>query len=527
MSPTPRDAQRSSDNNPQRILEQAVKTIIDQMPPELVPPRDSGEYPVLKQKVTEQVLSRHLAVQLSNQVPDDIMVTGGTSLMLRAPNAKVTRDLDIITYFYPTKNDMDELCELMSEDPNDPFTYKCRHKGPIQSRPGESYEIDVYLGRQRKGTIKIDAVEARGSELNEDLSDFNDKAFEELQIRDPLLTSHRNNNEHTTLKLLSPEKYLAGKIAGLFPIDEDGKLQNILRWKDLRDIMVLATSVPIDADKFKEALAELVEDSFDKEKQQYGFVIPEQEHIEELLRRAQENRLFIDDGFSMSYQPDRFLVETMVRVVSDLLLEQVAGFVWDLGVHDPQLQKLEKNKAVPGLSLPELRDLDFHGWRKRNDTDIDRPPRRFDGQTNQFVQASATTPRNVSPRTGGLDNAALFGAGFGVGTGLVQDPVTFASQSGKSPWVQEDMTADVLDALAGGQPYTPSQESPGGAQHDKPETGRGEATSGLADYLIEGGSWKGQGLGNPTTQPPPEHLQDNPLTNSQDNSNEQPRGLST
>ena len=86
MSPTPRDVQRSSDNNPQRILEQAVKTIIDQMPPKLVPPRKSDEYPLLEQEVTKQVLSRHLAVQLSNQVPDDIMVTGGASLMLRAPN---------------------------------------------------------------------------------------------------------------------------------------------------------------------------------------------------------------------------------------------------------------------------------------------------------------------------------------------------------------------------------------------------------------------------------------------------------
>ena len=512
MSPTPRDAQRASDNNPQRILEQAVKTIIDQMPPKLVPPRKSDEYPLLEQEVTKQVLSRHLAVQLSNQVPDDIMVTGGTSLMLRAPNAKVTKDLDIITYFYPTQNNMDELCELMSEDPNDPFTYKCRFDKKVESRNGNSFKIDVYLGRQYKSTIKIDAVEARGSELNKDLSDFNDKAFEELQIRDPLLTSHRNNNEHTTLKLLSPEKYLAGKIAGLFPIRKNA-LQEVLRWKDLRDIMVLATSVPIDADKFKEALAELVEDSFDKEKQQYGFVIPKQGHIEELLRRAQENRKYIKDGFKKFHQPDEFLVETMVRVVSDLLLEQVAGFVWDLGVHDPQLQKLEKNKAVPGLSLPELRDLDFHGWRKRNDTDIDRPPRRFDGQTNQFVQASATTPRNVSPRAGGLDNA-VFGAGFGVGTRLAEDP-------GKSPWSQ-DTTADVLDALAGGQPYTPSQESPGGAQHDKLETGRGEITSGLADYLIEGGSWKGRGLGNPTTQPP--HIDGTP-PNPQDKENRKQQGL--
>ena len=85
MSPTPRDAQRSSDNNPQRILEQAVTTIIGQMPPKLVPPRNSDEYLALKKDVTKQVLSRHLAVQLSN-CDEGIMVTGGTSLMLRAPN---------------------------------------------------------------------------------------------------------------------------------------------------------------------------------------------------------------------------------------------------------------------------------------------------------------------------------------------------------------------------------------------------------------------------------------------------------
>ena len=85
MSPTPRDAQRSSDNNPQRILDQAVKTIIDQMPPKLVPLHDPKMINKLKQDVTEEVLSRHLAVQLSN-CDEGIMVTGGTSLMLRAPN---------------------------------------------------------------------------------------------------------------------------------------------------------------------------------------------------------------------------------------------------------------------------------------------------------------------------------------------------------------------------------------------------------------------------------------------------------
>lgn len=51
---------------------------------------------------------------------------------------------------------------------------------------------------------------------------------------------------------------------------------------------------------------------------------------------------------------------------------------------------------------------------------------------------------------------------------------------------------------------------------------------GLAGELIEGGPWNGEGLDTSTaSQISPEHPQDNPLTNSQDNSNEQPRGLST
>lgn len=73
----------------------------------------------------------------------------------------------------------------------------------------------------------MDAVQARGSELGKD-GKFNNEAVEKLQIRDPLLTSHRNNKELTTLQLLSPEKYLAGKIAGLFHIHR-GELQEVKR----------------------------------------------------------------------------------------------------------------------------------------------------------------------------------------------------------------------------------------------------------------------------------------------------------
>ncbi|MFC2584973.1 MAG: hypothetical protein ACFNV9_00160 [Corynebacterium matruchotii] len=50
----------------------------------------------------------------------------------------------------------------------------------------------------------MDAVQARGSELGID-SKFNNEAMEKLQIRDPLLTSHRNNQELSTLQWMSQQ----------------------------------------------------------------------------------------------------------------------------------------------------------------------------------------------------------------------------------------------------------------------------------------------------------------------------------
>lgn len=132
------------------------------------------------------------------------MVTGGTSLMLRVPHARITEDVDIITRFYPTKEKLDQLCRSMSQDPNDPFTYTCNYVDDVKSRKGNSFEIDVYLNGELQSTVKMDAVQARGSELGID-SKFNNEAMEKLQIRDPLLTSHRNNQELSTLQWMSQQ----------------------------------------------------------------------------------------------------------------------------------------------------------------------------------------------------------------------------------------------------------------------------------------------------------------------------------
>ena len=493
MPPTPKDLKDFADknrNNPKEIYKRLIDTTITH-----VSPHGSHRSGDLRERVAKQILSQHIAAQLSNHAPGDIMITGGTSLMLRVPHARITEDIDIITRFYPTKEKLDQLCRSMSQDPNDPFTYTCNYVDDIKSRKGNSFEIDVYLNGQYQSTVKMDAVQARGSELGKN-GKFNNEAVEKLQVRDPLLTSHRNNKELTTLQLLSPEKYLAGKIAGLFHIHH-GELQEVKRWKDLRDIMILATNIPIDADKLNDAFYDLMDDSHGK------FIIPKSKHITNLLEQARNNRQFINRGFNRFFQADRFSVEAMVRIMSDLILDYDENTMWDLKAHNPQLQRFEAHKNLPKLSFPELEDLELDGWREKTPADINKPPKILDYETGTFKQASATTPRNTSSHASIPGNkipqqmvSTTAPRQFEAATSLIENPNALTEQ-----------------------PYTPPTQPQEPSTKTKPE----ENTNGLADGLIEGGSWKGQGLGASTTQPP--HIDNPPPT--QYNGKNEPRGLQT
>ena len=494
MPPTPKDLKDFADknrNSPKEVFKKLIDTTITH-----VSPYGSHRSGDLRDRVTKEVLSRHIATQLSNHAPGDIMVTGGTSLMLRVPHARITEDVDIITRFYPTKEKLDQLCQSMSQDPNDPFTYTCNYVDDVKSRKGNSFEIDVYLNGQYQSTVKMDAVQARGSELGKD-GKFNNEAVEKLQVRDPLLTSHRNNKELTTLQLLSPEKYLAGKIAGLFHIHR-GELQEVKRWKDLRDIMILATNVPIDADKLNDAFYDLMDDSHGK------FIIPKSKHITNLLEQARDNRQFINRGFNRFFQADRFSVEAMVRIMSDLILDYDENTMWDLKAHNPQLQRFEAHKNLPKLSFPELEDLELDGWREKTPADINKPPKILDYETGTFKQASATTPRNTS------SHASIPGNKI---------PQQMVSTTAPRQFKAATSLIENPNALTEGQPYTPPTQPQELSTKTKPE----ENTNGLADGLIEGGSWKGQGLGASATQP--SHIDNPPPT--QYNGKNEPRGLQT
>lgn len=122
MPPTPKDLKNFADknrNNPKEVFKKLIDTTITH-----VSPHGSHRSGDLRDRVTKEVLSRHIATQLSNHAPGDIMIIWNTSLMLRAPHARIAEDIDIIARFYPTKEKLDKLCQSMSQDPKTPFTFE-------------------------------------------------------------------------------------------------------------------------------------------------------------------------------------------------------------------------------------------------------------------------------------------------------------------------------------------------------------------------------------------------------------------
>ena len=110
-----------------QIVEQIEASI-----PEQYQPTNKRAARILRKDIKKQVLSQHLAVQLSHYAdqPSDgkkhlgrVVISGGTSLLFRVPGCRISRDLDIITSIKRDK--MTRLLEeTLSQDKDDPFTYK-------------------------------------------------------------------------------------------------------------------------------------------------------------------------------------------------------------------------------------------------------------------------------------------------------------------------------------------------------------------------------------------------------------------
>ena len=243
--------------------DQIVEQIKASIPEQYQPTNERAEEQ-LEKDIKQQVLSQHLAVQLSHYAdqPSDgkkhlgrVVISGGTSLLFRVPGCRISRDLDIITSL--KQHEMKHLLEkTLSQDKDDPFTYKILEAEKTKSRNGDTYVVQVFDGDKKYTQIKIDAIRGVPEEYQD---------TEALAVQDPLISSRAS----TTIKLIDPGKYIAGKVAALFPLDDreeqwkknlrglmtgKGKYRETSRWKDLGDLMIMASHVPISSDTIQRGL---------------------------------------------------------------------------------------------------------------------------------------------------------------------------------------------------------------------------------------------------------------------------------
>jgi len=227
-----------------QIVEQIEASI-----PEQYQPTDERAARILRDDIRQQVLSQHLAVQLSHYADQPfggkkrlgkVVISGGTSLLFRVPGCRISRDLDIITSL--KQHEMKHLLEkTLSQDKDDPFTYKILKARKTKSRNGDTYVVQVLDGDKEYTRIKMDAIRGVPEEYDD---------TEALAVQDPLISSRAS----TTIKLIDPGKYIAGKIAALFPLDYEGQRKETSRWKDLGDLMIMASHVPISPDTIQRGL---------------------------------------------------------------------------------------------------------------------------------------------------------------------------------------------------------------------------------------------------------------------------------
>ena len=148
-----------------QIVEQIEASI-----PEQYQPTDERAARILRDDIRQQVLSQHLAVQLSHYADQPfggkkhlgkVVISGGTSLLFRVPGCRISRDLDIITSL--KQHEMKHLLEkTLSQDKDDPFTYKVLKAEKTRSRNGDTYVVRVFDGDKKYTQIKI-GCDPRGS----------------------------------------------------------------------------------------------------------------------------------------------------------------------------------------------------------------------------------------------------------------------------------------------------------------------------------------------------------------------------
>lgn len=245
---------------------------------------------------------------------------GGQALLARTPEARATRDIDLLSLQSDIDTALSELIKLVETDLGDFITFEFAEARPFkvneEYRSGISVRFTPILGAKRMQTIAIDLV-------------VDDVDFEEPEIVSPAGRLQVDGLETRDYQVYPVENALADKLCALLEKHE-GKPSS--RVKDLVDIAVYARTCAIDGSKLQAVIK--------REASVRHIALPESFQIPEEWGQPQEKqyeKMWLQTGLPESLKTVRGAVKLAEALLSPAVKMRLGKMTWN-----PALLRWEK-----------------------------------------------------------------------------------------------------------------------------------------------------------------------------------------
>lgn len=239
------------------------------------------------------------------------ILKGGQALLARTPEARATRDIDLVSLGNDLDGALRELIKLVETDLGDFITFEFAEARPIkvneEYRSGISVRFTPILGVKRMQTIVIDLV-------------VDDVDFEDPEIITPAAGLQVDGLETRDYRVYPVENALADKLCALLEKHEGRPSSRV---KDLIDIAVYARACVIDGSKLQAVI--------NREASVRHIILPKSFQIPEEWGQSQEKqyeKMWLQTGLPESLKTIKGAVMLSEALLSPAVKMQSGKMTW-------------------------------------------------------------------------------------------------------------------------------------------------------------------------------------------------------
>lgn len=194
-----------------------------------------------------RLLRQEFVYRLFSRFPDSFILTGGSSLELRLPDSRTTRDLDTITNL--TRSEILSYLDEISSDSETPLTFSYEDDiTEIKGVEGFSIWIAARINDRTLEKFKLDITTPKILPQADTVH---------AKIDNPFYRKSRSINANS----ITIETYLSRKLDAFSYTEKilrKGKVYQVNRhrYHDLADMAIIASSLPVRMDRLRSAIAE-------------------------------------------------------------------------------------------------------------------------------------------------------------------------------------------------------------------------------------------------------------------------------